>query len=302
MSIEAMKKALEALESNQPVNYCENAYGERSPIFLNNPLRFEINAKAIAALRQAIADADKPSPESLFVFMLGNHEFLKLDEQGFHYKGDVVHDAGIAYRLFVEWMKESKQAALTGLAETSREIEDIPCKDHPDAPHGFLRDESHSSGRYVCECEAWEPDDMAHRSGGLSVNQEPVAWVANTEQELTPEFAFSWVKTSMHDTPLYTTPMSIKPENIDIKTERVDSVNIEPVAWMHVQGNYEEPSLYELDDEFLMRGWDQFPLYAAPHKPEWVGLSDTESEIYGNQFSGSRLVKAIEALLRERNT
>lgn len=31
------------------------------------------------------------------------------------------------------------------------------CKDHPDAPHGFLRNESHSEGRYVCECEFWEP-------------------------------------------------------------------------------------------------------------------------------------------------
>ena len=59
MSIDAMKLALEALESNQPVNYCENAYGERSPIFLSNPLRFEINAKAIAALRQAIKDEEE---------------------------------------------------------------------------------------------------------------------------------------------------------------------------------------------------------------------------------------------------
>jgi hypothetical protein len=31
------------------------------------------------------------------------------------------------------------------------------CKNHPDAPHGFLRNESHSEGRYVCECEYWEP-------------------------------------------------------------------------------------------------------------------------------------------------
>jgi hypothetical protein len=54
-----------------------------------------------------------------------------------------------------------KQDALNGLAATSREIENVPCKDHPDAPHGFMRDESHSSGRYVCECEAWEPDDMS---------------------------------------------------------------------------------------------------------------------------------------------
>ena len=37
------------------------------------------------------------------------------------------------------------------------------CNPHPDAPHGFLRSASHSAGRYVCECEGWEP-----------VKQEPV--------------------------------------------------------------------------------------------------------------------------------
>ena len=31
------------------------------------------------------------------------------------------------------------------------------CKTHPDAPHGFDRNASHSEGRYVCECEGWEP-------------------------------------------------------------------------------------------------------------------------------------------------
>ena len=31
-----------------------------------------------------------------------------------------------------------------------------PCKTHPEAPHGFLRNDSHSQGRYVCECEHWE--------------------------------------------------------------------------------------------------------------------------------------------------
>ena len=34
------------------------------------------------------------------------------------------------------------------------------CSDHPDAPHGFDRNASHSAGRYVCECEGWEPDVM----------------------------------------------------------------------------------------------------------------------------------------------
>jgi hypothetical protein len=29
------------------------------------------------------------------------------------------------------------------------------CKTHPDAPHGFLRNASHTENRYVCECEYW---------------------------------------------------------------------------------------------------------------------------------------------------
>ena len=33
----------------------------------------------------------------------------------------------------------------------------MKCKDHPDAPHGFDRNASHSLDRYVCECEFWEP-------------------------------------------------------------------------------------------------------------------------------------------------
>ena len=43
------------------------------------------------------------------------------------------------------------------------------CKDHPDAPHGFCRDESITQDRYVCECEFWEPPK--------AVEQEPVAWM-----------------------------------------------------------------------------------------------------------------------------
>ena len=36
----------------------------------------------------------------------------------------------------------------------------MTCKTHPDAPHGFMRDASHSAGEYVCECAFWqEPVD-----------------------------------------------------------------------------------------------------------------------------------------------
>ena len=34
-----------------------------------------------------------------------------------------------------------------------------PCNPHPDAPHGFVRNASHSVGHYVCECSGWTPPD-----------------------------------------------------------------------------------------------------------------------------------------------
>jgi len=37
--------------------------------------------------------------------------------------------------------------------------------------------------------------------------QEPVVWAQDVEHEMTPEFAFSWVQTRLHDKPLYTAPM-----------------------------------------------------------------------------------------------
>lgn len=33
------------------------------------------------------------------------------------------------------------------------------CNLHPDAPHGFDRNASHSEDRYVCDCEGWVPPD-----------------------------------------------------------------------------------------------------------------------------------------------
>ena len=38
------------------------------------------------------------------------------------------------------------------------DLVEVPCKTHPDAPHGFDRNASHSLDRYVCECEYLEPD------------------------------------------------------------------------------------------------------------------------------------------------
>jgi hypothetical protein len=33
----------------------------------------------------------------------------------------------------------------------------MKCSTHPDAPHGFDRNGSHSGDRYVCTCESWTP-------------------------------------------------------------------------------------------------------------------------------------------------
>ena len=35
----------------------------------------------------------------------------------------------------------------------------MSCNPHPDAPHGFCRNSSHSGGEYVCECHSWTPED-----------------------------------------------------------------------------------------------------------------------------------------------
>jgi hypothetical protein len=37
------------------------------------------------------------------------------------------------------------------------------CNPHPDAPHGFMRNESHNAGRYVCECEWWDEQEFNNK-------------------------------------------------------------------------------------------------------------------------------------------
>jgi hypothetical protein len=54
-------------------------------------------------------------------------------------------------------------------------LETPECNTHPDAPHGFCRDASHSADRYVCECEFWKQPA-----------QEPVAWM-NVKDKLPPQ-------------------------------------------------------------------------------------------------------------------
>tara|TARA_R110000868_G_scaffold253580_1_gene510192 strand:+ start:500 stop:778 length:279 start_codon:yes stop_codon:yes gene_type:complete len=60
---EALKLALEALEANQPVNYCMNSNGEKFPMMHEDPLRFERNTKAITAIKEALAQPERLKAE-----------------------------------------------------------------------------------------------------------------------------------------------------------------------------------------------------------------------------------------------
>lgn len=62
MSIAAMKLALDALEANQPVNYCMNNNGEKFAMMQEDPFKFERNTKVITALRQAIEQSEQAQP------------------------------------------------------------------------------------------------------------------------------------------------------------------------------------------------------------------------------------------------
>lgn len=79
----------------------------------------------------------------------------------------------------------------------------------------------------------------------------------------------------------------------------------EPVAWMHVQGDYEEPSWRQLDDDEIEMGWKQYPLYTAPPQRPWVGLTDEEIQPRLNGLPTQSIAvyaRNIEAILKEKNT
>ena len=63
----------------------------------------------VVALEEAYEEVNTCSIEQCneFRFFKDQTEVLRLDGKGFHYKGQTVDDAGEAYRLFMDWMKNS---------------------------------------------------------------------------------------------------------------------------------------------------------------------------------------------------
>ena len=77
---EALKLALDALEKNQPINYCMNSKGEKFPLFSNNPLNQNHNEDAITAIKEALAQPEqKPMA---WLHKMDNTEGLKANGKG----------------------------------------------------------------------------------------------------------------------------------------------------------------------------------------------------------------------------
>ena len=66
---------------------------------------------------------------------------------------------GYAPSLFDTWSAAIDRHC-TGKVIQTQQIDESPvCSIHPDAPHGFNRNASHTNDRYTCDCEGWVPEN-----------------------------------------------------------------------------------------------------------------------------------------------
>jgi hypothetical protein len=146
---------------------------------------------------------------------------------------------------------------------------------------------------YYSETNVYEKDVVDQ-----AIQQEPVAFVSGyTNGEcvvmpMNPAVVFS-VGTALYNAPVHAS---------DISQECVDETakdRHEPVAWMSPSCKLYPTRLRAVENGEQM----VTPLYAAPPKREWVGLTDEEGE---DLLKGSKnaydAIKRIEAKLKEKNT
>ena len=127
--------------------------------------------RQLEAERDALAEQNEAMRKALYkLACLGNG-----DQFGNSIGNSIAQDALNLPNLAAEVLKRRDAETLRRAAEffTKNSWWDVParlrlmaaelekettCNPHPDAPHGFDRSSSHSLGRYVCECEGWEPE------------------------------------------------------------------------------------------------------------------------------------------------
>ena len=114
-------------------------------------------------------------------------------------------------------------------------LEQPECNQHPDAPHGFNRESSHSLGRYVCDCEGWEPEPVAW---SVLDKRRGKHWYTHESKYTAQYYAnlYSHRETdgspSMVVTPLYTAPP--KREWLDLTAEEINKAAFDPVSGCQV--------------------------------------------------------------------
>jgi len=96
----------------------------------------------------------------------------------------------------------------------TKEENNFGCKTHPDAPHGFVRNASHSEDRYVCECEFWEPPEQDEPVGvvGMDVSRPHLRSLDGQYLGQKPDTKTVMLFKDLEvGTNLYTTPQQRKP-------------------------------------------------------------------------------------------
>ena len=123
---EALKLALEALEANQPVNYCMNNNGERFPMMHEDPFKFERNSKAITAIKAALEAKDEPviyDKTELNSFVQGLYDKKMQEgkhghfETMFHCVHQAIKRVSPPQRTWVGLTKKEFQEAVEGLED-----------------------------------------------------------------------------------------------------------------------------------------------------------------------------------------
>ena len=143
------------------LKYFEDAYGLEDT---------EVAIKE--ALRQALAEEalDRMAAENQRLGLYDEDNLQTAIEKGTKAWADVPNAT--------EWVEELRGE------DTPEVTPEVPCKTHPDAPHGFDRNASHSADRYVCECEGWEPVDKAYTKNDTTAGVLHKEWVGLTDEEV----------------------------------------------------------------------------------------------------------------------
>ena len=170
------------------------------------------------------------------------------------------------------------------------------CNPHPDAPHGFDRNASHSANRYVCECEGWEPEQA---------EQEPFDMDDHPPHRLCECRKCMEYFTPLPDCDAFAA--SGKPIAEPVKQEPVGYAAQSVIDWLvsdeRTDAAYSGINLYKNPT-----GNSTIPLYAAPVSAEAAVLAEREAcakvceefGTLGDSESRSH-AEAFAAAIRSRN-